>query len=74
MTWIAIVALAVIAFGIGFLISGEGRRVWTLLASALVFALWWFATATGARLGDSNHLGAPGQSKRATRLRTEGRT
>ena len=43
MTWIAIVALAVIAFGIGFLISGEGRRVWTLLASALVFALAGYA-------------------------------
>ena len=36
--WIAIAILALAAFGVAMLLAGEGRQVWTLLASALVFA------------------------------------
>ena len=42
-TWIAIGVLALITFGMGLLIAREGRQVWTLLASALVFALAGYA-------------------------------
>ncbi len=42
-TWIAIAVLALAAFGVGLLVAREGRRVWTLLASALVFALAGYA-------------------------------
>lgn len=43
MAWIAIGVLTLAAFGAGLLLAGEGRRVWTLLASALVFALAGYA-------------------------------
>jgi cytochrome c-type biogenesis protein CcmH len=42
-TWIAIGVLALAAFGVAWLVAGEGRRVWTLIASALVFALAGYA-------------------------------
>ncbi|GAB5349661.1 tetratricopeptide repeat protein [Alteriqipengyuania sp. 357] len=42
-TWIAIGVLALAALGVGLLAAREGRRVWTLLASALVFALAGYA-------------------------------
>ena len=41
--WIAIAVLALGAFGLAMLFAGEGRQVWTLLASALVFALAGYA-------------------------------
>ena len=41
--WIAIAILALAAFGVAMLLAGEGRQVWTLLASALVFALAGYA-------------------------------
>lgn len=41
--WIAIAVLALGAFGLAMLFAGEGRSVWTLLASALVFALAGYA-------------------------------
>ena len=42
-TWIAIGVLALVTFGIGMLIAREGRQVWTLLASAMIFALAGYA-------------------------------
>ena len=59
MTWLAIAALALVAFSAGFLISGEGRRVWTLLASALVFALAGYAWQ-----GSPDLAGSPRQAER----------
>ena len=41
--WIAIGVLALITFIAAMLVAREGRRVWTLLASALVFALAGYA-------------------------------
>ncbi len=59
MTWIAIAVLALAALGAGFLISGEGRRVWTLLASALIFALAGYAWQ-----GSPDQAGSPRQAER----------
>ena len=42
-TWIAIAILALASLGVALFFAREGRRVWTLLASALVFALAGYA-------------------------------
>lgn len=42
-TWIAIGILSLVAFGAAMLVAREGRSVWTLLASAMVFALAGYA-------------------------------
>lgn len=52
--WIAIGVLALGAFGAAMLFAREGRRVWTLLASALVFALAGYACQ-----GSPDLAGAP---------------
>ena len=55
--WIAIGVLALVALAAGLLIAREGRRVWTLLASALVFALAGYAWQ-----GSPDQPGAPTRS------------
>jgi len=42
-TWIAIGVMTLLALGAGLLLAGDARRVWTLFASALVFALAGYA-------------------------------
>ena len=57
--WIAVGILALVAFGAGFFVAGEGRKVWTLLASALVFALAGYAWQ-----GSPDVAGSPTQASR----------
>ncbi|MBB3032585.1 tetratricopeptide repeat protein [Alteriqipengyuania lutimaris] len=57
--WIAVGILALVVFGAGFLVAGEGRKVWALLASALVFALTGYAWQ-----GSPDVAGSPTQASR----------
>ena len=57
--WIAIGILAAVAFAAGLLVAREGRRVWTLLASALIFALAGYAWQ-----GSPELPGSPTQASR----------